>query len=152
MTNNSEDIEFRRLALEHAWHWFELHANQRLLLFRFYLVMVGISFAGYVGSVKETIFFGEMAFPILGIAISYLFNALDKRTSQLIKIAETCLAPQQEFIATKFGDDNFKLVEKAETKPPGVLSYRRVFSAIQIITYLIFVSAFLYSLSSFLFS
>ncbi len=77
-------------AHDHAWRFFELHANQRMTVFNFFLVLVGLLVAGIAATLQ-----GSARFSALGIALgallvplSFLFWKLDQRVSFLIKHAE----------------------------------------------------------------
>lgn len=77
-------------AHDHAWRFFELHANQRMMVFNFFLILVGLLVAGIAATLQ-----GSARFSALGIALgallvplSYLFWKLDQRVSFLIKHAE----------------------------------------------------------------
>ncbi|MGL4573889.1 MAG: hypothetical protein ACRCV9_03780, partial [Burkholderiaceae bacterium] len=81
-------------AREHAWKYFELHANQRLAIFNFFLVLSGALAAGMAATLQ-----GSQRFSSLGIAlgvllafVSFLFWKLDQRVSFLIKHAEAALS------------------------------------------------------------
>lgn len=80
--------------LEHAWRYFALHANQRMLVFNFYLVLSGLVLAALAKALE-----GDVAPPwfsiLLGIflaVVSFVFWKLDQRTCFLIKHAEEALA------------------------------------------------------------
>ncbi len=143
---SSTDIELKKHAYDIAWRWFELHANQRLLLFRFYIFFVGICFAGYLTSVEKKIAFGECFIPILGLVISYSFRRIDARTSRLIKISEAALKELQKDISTVTYKSKLRLLENADDLKKGELTYTKIFTVIQFATYMIFVFAFFVSI------
>lgn len=81
---NSEKI------VEHVWKYFEIHSQQRMTLFNFFLLVVGgiISALGFcLQSDKDLNSLIHMLLIIL-IIISILFYKLDQRTSFLIKRSE----------------------------------------------------------------
>jgi hypothetical protein len=80
--------------LEHAWNYFELHANQRFPLFNFFLVLSGAIAVGLVATLQ-----GNQRFSALGVAlglllglVSFVFWKLDQRVSFLIKHGESALS------------------------------------------------------------
>ncbi|WEI14056.1 hypothetical protein PX668_01700 [Acinetobacter soli] len=86
MTNkiNSEQ------AVEHAWKYFELHSNQRITMFNYFLFII----AG-LGTAIGVSFQSASTFAYLGIFLSiflsitsFVFWKLDQRTSFLIKQSE----------------------------------------------------------------
>ena len=90
MTENSTP----EVMLEHTWRYFELHANQRMAVFNFFLVMSGALAAGIAASLQ-----GSPKLAAIGIAVgallpfvSVVFWKLDQRASFLIKHAERALA------------------------------------------------------------
>jgi hypothetical protein len=88
------DTELKESALEHAWRYFELHANQRMTVFNFFLVLAGLAAAGLAAAVQ-----GSPRFAVLGIVwglllalVSFVFWKLDQRASFFIKLAEAAIA------------------------------------------------------------
>jgi uncharacterized membrane protein len=82
-----------KLIADHAWNYFTLHANQRMSVFNFYLVLVGLLTAGMVKTFEK-----DFPLPILGSVlglllafVSIVFWRLDKRTGFLINRAENAL-------------------------------------------------------------
>jgi hypothetical protein len=47
------ELELLKLKFDYAWKWFSFHADQRLKMFNFMLVVVGIFAAVAVNAVKE---------------------------------------------------------------------------------------------------
>ncbi len=74
----------------HAWNYFQLHAQQRLSVFNFYIVLAGALTTGLVTSLPKAD--EQTALPIalgsLLIFFSFVFSRLDVRNSSLIKNAE----------------------------------------------------------------
>lgn len=80
-------------SMEHAWRYFELHAQQRMTVFNFYLAISGLICAGVGVGFQE----GErlqLLTSMLGVflsLVSFLFLKLDQRVSEMIKRAEAAL-------------------------------------------------------------
>jgi len=89
-TNNAT----RQRALEHGWRYFELHANQRMALFNFFLVLSGLVAAGLAASLQEGSYFITLGivFGLFLIVISFVFWKLDQRVSFLLKHSEAAIA------------------------------------------------------------
>lgn len=92
-------------ALEHAWRYFELHANQRMSVFNFFLVLAGLVSAGLAAAIQ-----GSPRLAVLGIVlgillalVSFVFWKLDQRVSFLIKHAEAALAELEALIPNQQG-------------------------------------------------
>jgi hypothetical protein len=80
-------------AREHAWKYFELHANQRIAVFNFFLVLSGALSAGIAATLQ-----GSQHFALLGVGlgvllalVAFVFWKLDQRVSFLVKHAESAL-------------------------------------------------------------
>ena len=82
--------EFHEKEFDHAWRYFELHANQRMTVFNFFLVLVGLVAAGIATSRQ-----GAQTLALLGVFLglllaffSFIFWKLDQRVCFLMKQAE----------------------------------------------------------------
>jgi len=80
--------------LDHAWRYFQLHANQRMSVFNFFLVLSSVAVAGLAASLSRS---GPP--PLVGVAlglflalVSFVFWKLDQRAAFLIKHAENALS------------------------------------------------------------
>ena len=77
-------------AVEHAWKYFEIHSNQRITMFNYFLFII----AG-LGTAIGVSFQSASTFAYIGIFLSiflsitsFVFWKLDQRTSFLIKQSE----------------------------------------------------------------
>lgn len=88
----NDDVKFER-SLEHAWRYFELHAQQRMTVFNFFLAISGLVAAGVGVGLQQGGKFLALA-SLLGcflILVSFIFWKLDQRVTVLIKQAESAL-------------------------------------------------------------
>jgi hypothetical protein len=81
-------------AREHAWKYFEVHANQRMALFNFFIVLSGLLLTGIGVCITGA---DNLRIPgvilCVGLTfISLIFYKLDQRTRFFIKRAELVLA------------------------------------------------------------
>lgn len=79
--------------VEHAWKYFEIHSNQRITLFNYFLfIMTGLG-AGIGISLQASVKFAYVGVFIsfFVILVSFIFWKLDQRTSFLIKESEKVL-------------------------------------------------------------
>lgn len=91
--------------IEHVWRYFELHANQRITTFNYFLILSGAVAAGLASTLQ-----GSQRFSSLGVVLglilamtSFVFWKLDQRVSFLIKHAESALREvEQSFDADVF--------------------------------------------------
>ena len=80
-------------ALDHAWRYFALHAQQRISVFNFFIVLSGILATG-IGAGFQA---GKPMAPVVAILgallalFSFVFYRLDGRGSELVKLAEDAL-------------------------------------------------------------
>ncbi|MFW8644946.1 hypothetical protein ACOJBO_31590 [Rhizobium beringeri] len=88
--NSEGECDPWRNAGEHAWRYFELHANQRMTLFNFFTVLAGLMTAGIGTSMQ-----GGHQYALFGVTLSvmltllaFVFWKIDQRMSFLIKHAE----------------------------------------------------------------
>jgi hypothetical protein len=79
------------LRFEYAWRWFEFHAKQRVSMFNFFLVGIGILANAYVLLILQNLKYVAGTLAIIGALISLIFVFLDRRNRQLVKIGERLL-------------------------------------------------------------
>lgn len=102
--------EYEKLASEHAWRYFELHAQQRIAVFNFYIAITGLLAAGIGFSLQQE---GKYLYlcSILGffmMFISIIFWKLDHRVSMLIKNSEIAL----QCLENNFQNPSFRILTK----------------------------------------
>lgn len=78
---------------EHAWKYFELHSQQRITVFNFYITIISLLIAGSGICLQQggNLIYLTSALGIFIIFISFIFHKLDSRVSFLIKSAEKAL-------------------------------------------------------------
>lgn len=93
-------MQNKEKSLDYAFQYFSLHAQQRMTVFNFFLLLSG-ALAGGIGASLT----GEEPFALSGLFLSALlmllslvFYKLDRRTSFLIKHAEAALKEGEEII------------------------------------------------------
>lgn len=96
-------LEINQTLLDHAWKYFEIHADQRIKLFNFYLVIIAASGSAltYILQNKNQSLLGVFLGLFL-IFVSYIFWKLDQRTSFLIKQAEKILKNLEKEYDSKY--------------------------------------------------
>lgn len=85
-------------ALDHAWRYFALHAQQRISVFNFFVVLSGILATG-IGAGLQAGKSMALVTAILGTLLalfSYVFYRLDERGSELVKMAEDALVASED--------------------------------------------------------
>jgi len=90
-------MEFRevderaKLQFDYAWRWFEFHANQRMTMFYYYLIIVGILANAVVTSYKENYSGIRIAVGVMGIFTSLASLFFDIRNRGMTKEGEDIL-------------------------------------------------------------
>lgn len=111
-----ESRKLKNIALDHALSWRKHHADQRIALIRFYIIALGgVAVAwGWVNQRHEYIF--STIISIFGAVLAFCFLRLDQRTSDLVKVREDALKPEQERMAAATGNDAMRLCLSADKK------------------------------------
>lgn len=126
-------------GLDHAWRYFQHHANQRMSVFNFFIFFAGLLIAGLTASIQ-----GSQRFAALGIGLglllvllAFVFWKLDQRACFLIRRAEAALG-QLEF---EFLPSPAQIVGKERTEihqsPERLWTHRRSFGLIFIVVALV---------------
>lgn len=99
--------EFSR-ASEHIWKYFELHAQQRMTVFNFYIAITGLLAAGIGVTLQQggkyVLFTSLMG--VFVVFISFIFWKLDQRVSILIKNAEMAL----QDLECQFSNEKLRII------------------------------------------
>lgn len=104
----------RRDARTYAWGYFALHADQRMKLFNFFLILSGLilsAFPAVRGMAAGTKVVALL--PLLLVLTAFVFWRLEERTRRLVKIGEDAL---------RFLDEQWSL----ETLPDKTPHYLRL--------------------------
>jgi hypothetical protein len=84
--------ELRKLQLDYAWKWFSYHADQRVKMFNFMLVVFGIFATAIVSAVNYHLAPGSIAvLCIIAAMIGLIFARLDRRNRDLVGLGEELL-------------------------------------------------------------
>ena len=143
----SELPETRKLALEHGWNWFKYHAEQRITMVRFYLVIVAASATGFFGAIGP---YPEAAAgaSLFGFFCSLLFWRLDSRVSYLIKVGEAAISEQETYLASVCDLEKIDIIQRADKKTGHFLeSYSQNLRVLFAITALLYFLATAFAVS-----
>lgn len=116
MSPEEQRATARATALQYAWNWFQYHAGQRMLVFRFFLVLTGALAAGCFAFLQKQNYDLLLVLAILTIAFCFLFWRLDCRNRTLVKIAETYLKDEEEWLSTVLGLEHIRLAHRADLR------------------------------------
>ncbi|NQU58465.1 MAG: hypothetical protein HQ513_14625 [Rhodospirillales bacterium] len=123
------NLKSLELALTHATMWFQVHAEQRMKLMSFYVILLAGVIAGFAAALKDKNQLLEFLIAIAIVILTYAFKSLDQRTSSLVKNAEAALEKVEETLANETSFDQLKLIKLAENRG-GNFSYRQSFNFI----------------------
>jgi len=77
--------------LDYAWGWFEYHAGQRLVAFRFFLVFLGILVVGFSKGIEDDNLLFARIVAAFGAFVSLAFLVLEVRNEQLVEVGRKAL-------------------------------------------------------------
>ena len=129
-------FEYRKDAADQLWKLFEVHASQRMSHFRFFIVMISIFFAGIgVLSKDDENFFLLILLSSFFLITTFVFQSLDKRTRELLKLSENYLIEYQAYLSGILDTPHTKMIEKSNDS--STLSYTKSFQIMYISTYIL---------------
>ncbi|EHM5632429.1 TPA: hypothetical protein ACW7J1_004287 [Citrobacter freundii] len=105
--------EENKIITDHAWRYFELHSQQRMTVFNFYIAIIGLLAAGCGVCIQiggNLIYLTSLIGAFI-IFITFIFHKLDQRVSFLIKNAESILVKFE----TKYCDSNSSIFIRADS-------------------------------------
>lgn len=88
-----EEPELLKIKMDYAWNWYSYHANQRMIAFRFFLIIIGILIIGLlqvINSNPQQINLCALI-SFSGVVISLSFWSLDIRNYELVLYASSDL-------------------------------------------------------------
>jgi hypothetical protein len=84
--------ELSKLRFDYAWKWFAYHADQRVKMFNYMLVVVGILANAVVGALEKKYPVGiSIGLCAIAALISLIFSKFDRRNRDLVWLGEDIL-------------------------------------------------------------
>jgi len=117
-----------------ALKWFEVHAGQRMQLMAGYLGGVGFVSAGIGGALSTHLPLVTTTLCVLLILLTVVFYLLDRRTMQLVHIAEEALSESLKEFAPPSGTF-FNVIDESRYRRK-IWSYRKAFGLLYVATVL----------------
>ena len=105
--------EAHKAAFDHAWDHFSYHANQRLVTFRFYLIIAAILIGAYLKLMSDGAIVVSSVIAGVGVVFSYVFLRLDFRNKDLIKLSEDVLIIEEKNLEFKIGYEEINIIERS---------------------------------------
>ena len=119
-------LEFhKQLQFDYAWKWFSYHADQRVKMFNFMLVVFGFLVAAIVNAVvgKQQPWFTAILC-LIGAALAWIFVALDTRNERLLRFAEEVLTHLEK---TAIFGEGMRIADRSGVDVPfGILSRQSI--------------------------
>ena len=102
--------------LDYAWKWFEYHATQRLIAFRFFLVFLGILIIGYNNGIESGNLVLASFVAGAGALVSFAFLMLEVRNERLVDVGRNAL---RKIESVEFPQvDEFKVLSMGRPRHP----------------------------------
>jgi len=135
----------RKVALEHAWEWFSLHARQRMQSLYYFLIAAAFLFGALTHASNTDNPTLALGVSLLGGGISFIFYRLENRVRSLLHLAEDALKPLENELAELTHVSHIELVSRAGSVLPGSWVYSKIFRFLYASTGTVFVFYSLYS-------
>lgn len=123
--------EVVRLALDHAWSWFSLHATQRLQMLNFWLISVAFLTGAFVAAITDEAFGAAFGVAVAGGVASLCFYRLECRTRLLVRLAERAIRKLQSELAVRTGIPELEILSAADTEKAFFTAYGVVIRRLQ---------------------
>jgi hypothetical protein len=115
------------IAIDYAWHWFELHAGQRMRAMEFFLVAVAFLTAGFGTALRLETPGTAATIALAGVLVSAGFYGMECRTRELIHIGEAALRSLEEGLAIATDNPLLQLVREGDNPRHPTLTYHYIF-------------------------
>lgn len=84
--------ELHKLQFDYAWKWFCFHADQRIKMFNYMLIVFGIFAAGVVNALDKDLPTGATSILcFIAAVLALIFTLLDRRNRDLVWLGEDVL-------------------------------------------------------------
>jgi len=157
MTTIDDSVDKARdAARDIAWKHFDLHAKQRIEVFKSYVTLITVIFAGYGIAFQTKTHWLGVVVAVFSILISLLFWFLDRRTRELIKLSERYLKDEETRLAEILRSESIMLFTESDrlsdssAKKGRRVSYSSIFTKffwINIVLAALFIAVFLFNLA-----
>lgn len=145
MDDSTNFNEARKVALEHAWEWFSLHAHQRMQSLYYFLIAAAFLFGAFTHASNTDNQTLALGVSLLGGGISYIFYRLENRVRSLLHLAEDALKPLEKELADLTHVSYIEVVSRAGSLMPGSWKYSKAFRFLYAFTGTVFFLGVLYS-------
>lgn len=126
---SAKDTSYLSLALSRASLWFQIHADQRMKLIGFYIVLLAGLITGFATALDNEQYLWLYVITVILFVLTFAFKCLDQRVACLLKDAESALDEIEQEIAAHTPLSLIRLTRAAEKKSRK-LSYRQAFNLV----------------------
>jgi hypothetical protein len=112
--------EAEQRAAEHAWRWFALHANQRMQIINYFLVVLALVVAGYGAAIEAENALVARVIVAAGLVMTGAFYTLERRTRHLVKLAEQPLKELERRMSVDADLATLTMTSGAEAPGKGI--------------------------------
>jgi hypothetical protein len=117
--NASGEATFR-FAHDYAWSWFSYHANQRLAIFNYSVIVLAALTAACISAFTQEWYTAAAVSAALIAFFAYAFLRMDHRNSDLTKLAEAYLKEGTEPLLAVVVGDKIRLTHLADKRGKSV--------------------------------
>jgi len=97
--------ELSKLQFDYAWKWFAYHADQRVKMFNYMLLVIGILTNAVVGALEKKYPAGiSIGLCVVGAFLAFIFARFDRRNRDLVWLGEDVLVEIER--KSLFGSEN----------------------------------------------
>src|SRR5208282_2749062 len=104
-------------------------AEQRLKLLNFFLIIAGFCIAGFFAALQAKNNLAASVISLVLCSVCYCFKQLDRRTTQLLRLAEDYLKESLATLVVELKSNTVNFVLRAEQKG-SLWSYRQIFNVL----------------------
>jgi hypothetical protein len=98
--------ELQKLQLDYAWKWFSYHADQRVKMFNYMLIVFGIFAAGLVNALDKNVpKAAAVGLAFFAGVLALIFSLLDRRNRDLVWLGEDVLKDLERTVIFQQGGE-----------------------------------------------
>ena len=134
------NFEVMELALDHAWNWFALHADQRMKSVHFFILTLAFLTAAYVTALRFAQPLSGAAICLAGIILTICFSRFDIRIRELLTASEEVLEPIQDSLALQTGIASLRMTKTVKVGKRPFTRYSKVIRALHFTAIILFLA------------
>ena len=137
---------------EYAWRWFDAHAKQRVAMFNYFLLAVGVLANAYGLLLREQLYWPAVSVAAIGVFVGIVAYVLDVRNHQLVGMGEKALKRvEKDFLGPQsLGAAGTTLPEylifRTEKEPPFWQKHKFLIRSLEVVVTAAYMAALGYSL------